>query len=238
MKNNRVLVTVSLGKIYNELISPLTHPTLEDYAYRMGADFFVIEDRKLDETYQEFWEKLRMRDLLDQYDRVLFMDSDIIVHPRAPSLFDLVPLDCLGMTNEGYLQSISDKEHELKDFCKQAGIKMSFRSTRFPDWDGRYWNVGVILFGQEHRSIFSDPPVFITHKYPEQAWVNIQIARLRPKMFCLPRAFHDWKFLMKEDAVLNQLTGSLRWIIHYAGQAKNAALCNEIKEDLDKWSRT
>jgi hypothetical protein len=232
MKNSKVLVTVSIGPEYAK-ISQLTHPTLEEYAYRCGADFEVIDQRVLDPTMQIFYEKLRMRDFLEFYDRVLFMDSDIIIHPKAPSIFELVPLDRLGMTNEGCLQSISDKEHELKDFCKQAGIKMPL------DWDGRYFNIGLVCFGQEHKPIFDDPPVFVTASYPEQALVNIRIAQFKPKMFCLPRSLHDWSWLVKENESLNQLAGFERYVIHWAGVSKAPdkvhILISDIKGWLTKW---
>jgi lipopolysaccharide biosynthesis glycosyltransferase len=229
MRNNNCLVTMSIGKVYKELISPLTHPSLRDYAYRMGSDFEVIDDRKLNDTYQEFWEKLRMREYLDDYERVLFMDSDIIVHPKCPSIFELVPTDCLGMTNENHLQCTTGKDSELNYFCKRVGIPM-------PDWDGRYFNIGVVCFGQAHREIFSDPPTMITAAFPEQDWVNVQIARLAPKMFCIPCKYHDWKFLMKADAEIDKLAKFNRFVIHYAGQKKNAILAEEIKGDLLAWN--
>jgi lipopolysaccharide biosynthesis glycosyltransferase len=197
----------------------------------MGADFEVIDDRELDETHQPFWEKLRMRSYLEQYSRVLFMDSDIIVHPDAPSLFDVVPPDCLGMTCESHLQSTSDKAWELRSFCTRTGIQM-------PRWDGRYWNVGAICFSQEHRPIFDDPPCKISCDYPEQDWINVQIARLRPKMFCLPRSLHDWAYLIKQEERIHELAGLKRYIVHFAGQKKDANLVSDIKEYLAKWSRT
>lgn len=212
--SRRLVLTVSIGEAYQQ-ISALTHPLMADYAHRCGASFEVITERVYPSNVQMFWEKLQMRDYLQEYGRIAFIDSDVIIHPQAPSLFDVVPEGYLGMLNEAAIQSTKNKRKELEDFCQRAGIQM-------PKWDGNYVNVGVIVFGRQHLHVFDDPPKWVRHDYPEQAWVNIQIARLKPKMFFLPRSMHDWKHVADKKS----------WLIHYAGHRKDEKLAETIKKDI------
>jgi len=216
-RSRRAIVTVSIGPAYQQ-ISSLTHPLMADYAHRCGASFEVITERVYPSNIQMFWEKLQMREYLLEYGRIAFIDSDVIIHPQAPSLFDVVPEDCLGMLNEAHVQGVKNKKKELEDFCQRAGIQM-------PVWDGRYWNVGIIVFGRQHLHIFDDPPKLVRHDYPEQALVNIRIAEQKVRMFELPRCMHDWKHVARKDS----------WILHYAGWKKNAETILQIQKDIKKW---
>lgn len=216
-KGRRAIVTVSIGPAY-EKISALTHPLMMDYAQRCGASFEVITDRVYPRTIQMFWEKLQMRDYLQEYGRIAFIDSDIIIHPKAPSLFDIAPEGRIAMLNEAHVQK-TEKRKELEDFCQRAGIQM-------PKWDGRYFNVGVIVFGREHLHVFDDPPKWVRHSYPEQAWTNIRLAQMGINALELPRCMHDWKHIICGNP----------WLIHYAGHKKDEKLVEIIKKDIKRWA--
>ena len=85
------VVTVAIGAEFRE-IAALTHPFMEGYASRIGADFVSLH-RQAENPYLE---KLRLGDYLGLYERVLFLDTDVIVRLDCPDLFQLVPADCFG----------------------------------------------------------------------------------------------------------------------------------------------
>jgi len=57
------------------------------YAKNTDADFFVIDEQRLNVSPIHY-EKYQLANFLDGYERVLFVDTDVVVHPNSPDLFD------------------------------------------------------------------------------------------------------------------------------------------------------
>jgi len=75
-------------------IVALTHPLLKRYASKIGAEFFVITERK-SPTLPPVIEKLQIYDLARERgdDWVCFFDSDALVHPDMPDVTEICPFD-------------------------------------------------------------------------------------------------------------------------------------------------
>ena len=84
------IITICIGEKYEQL-ALLTHPTIQAYADKIGAEFIVIKDRIYPAEVPVGYEKLRLGKYLETYDRIIFLDTDLIVRPDTPNLFDFVP---------------------------------------------------------------------------------------------------------------------------------------------------
>ena len=79
------VITIAIGEHYQQL-STLTHPTIRRYADRIGADFIAITEQKISETTPH-WEKFQLLDYLNTYDRILYVDTDVLIRKNCPNIF-------------------------------------------------------------------------------------------------------------------------------------------------------
>ena len=214
-----LVLTIAIGAQYKKL-AKLTHPSLKKYANRVGGEFLCINKERISETTPH-WEKFQIYNLLEKYDRILYLDTDIIVRDDCPNLFDFVPEDMLGMFNEAQF-TVRSKEMMI-DICKEYGVQL-------PGWDGRYFNSGVMVISKMHRELFRKPEKEIFNFY-EQSYINMIIAGYRPEMFELP-------YMFNRMTCVDSFTGENRlssYIVHYAGCPNIELLYPLIKDDLSIW---
>ena len=102
-------------------ITEISHPLIKNYAKKIGADFYLIKERKLDERFHPTYEKLQIYQLAQemQNDWNIYIDSDAMIHP-----------DFFDVTN-----------HLSKDtVCHNGSDLMGnrYREDRFHHRDGRH----------------------------------------------------------------------------------------------------
>lgn len=210
------IVTVVIGNKY-ERIAEVTHPSLKKYAKSVDAEFICISNKSSgQEDIVPHFAKLQCYNLFDKYDRILFLDSDIIIRDDCPNLFDLVPVEKIGAFMEG--QFIPRRKMDLEMASRTystpiIGIK------RPEDWKGEYWNTGVLLVSKCHKTIFT-PPDFEKMRqvegawdYGEQGWLNLQIIN-----GCIQ--VHNLSHRFNRMSIMDDLSGEHRlqsFIVHYAG---------------------
>lgn len=213
------LVTISIGKEYEEL-AQITHPTFKRYAEEIGAEFICIDTQKISQTTPH-WEKFQLFDLFNKYERIVYIDADCIIRPDCPDLLKLVPRDNLGMFNEG---AFADRSYAMTLARDEYGI-------RIEDWNGCYFNSGVIVASRQHKFLFKKPEKEIPHFF-EQTYLNVAIHQNKVKMFNLHYKFNRM-------TCLDAPTGEERhgsFIIHYAGAPiAFDALSNLVQQDVEKW---
>jgi Glycosyl transferase family 8 len=128
----------------------VTHPTIQRYAERIGADFIVIDSiqntGKLEQSYK--LEKFQLYDYLDAYERVVFLDSDIVVHPQCPNLFDQVSKEKIGAVCEKL--PYFNREEIFKEACTHYG-------ATYPGHAQDWFNTGMMVLSRCHRHLFSAP---------------------------------------------------------------------------------
>ena len=193
------VVTICSGSFF-ERLAVITHPTIEAYARRIGAEFIVWRD--FAGHTMPHYQKLELGKLLNDYDRVLFLDTDILVRDDTPDLFQLVPEDSLGMLEES---KFVDRKVDTIQFMMAVG-----HDAR--TWDGKYYNSGVMVLSKRHQPLFVQPATEWDH-FKEQTFLNLMIARVKPKIFSLPYRFNRMYFM-------DWLYGEDRcdcYLIHYAG---------------------
>lgn len=203
--------TVTIGAEYAALAT-LTHPTLRRYAAATGADFVVIDRRAWPEHVPLAYEKLQVGRLLAHYDRVLCLDTDIVVRPGSPSLFDVVDEGDFGVLNEQPWYP-TDARERVGRVCRQLGVAL----PAF-DWERRYFQTGVMVVARRHAELFAPPRVYFRDHPWEQTWLNVLLAERRVPIHELP-----WRF--NRIGCMDRRVGEPRraaHLIHYAGTRPGA----------------
>ncbi len=165
----KAVVTLCIGNAYK--LGEITHPLLKAYADRIKADFIVINTPQLNLNYIHY-EKYQIYDLLKDYERIIYLDTDIIVKPKCPNLFEIVPEEQFG----AFVVSKHTYFHDgaIKDIQKVLGEI---------DWKREYINNGVMVISKCHRQVFAknhDLFVWSSEKrhFPDQTILNYHIQKL------------------------------------------------------------
>lgn len=222
MKN--AVVTIAIGPEF-ERIAELTHPTMRAYAAKIGADFVVLDKKELAVTSPHF-EKFRLYHLLNKYNRIIYLDTDMVVRPDCPNLFDTVPYNKLGLFNEG---PFVNRLEQMQEACRVYSIEIQ-------KWKNEFYNTGVMVVSRPHKFLFDKPHNEEIHALHDQALLNLRFLRTqsageRPEIFHLSYAFNRMSFM-------DMLTGEPRhasYIIHYAMAPNKEVVYNLIADDLLRW---
>lgn len=210
------VVTITIGRNYENL-AQMTHASISSYAHRIGAEFVVLLEQLVGKTSPHY-EKFRIFSMLNQYERIIYLDTDLIVRPDCPNLFEVVPEELFGAVDEGRFQ---ERKEAMISAAQEYGIKLDA-------YDGKYYNSGVMVLSRQHKELFRKPEREIWNFY-EQTYLNLMIRKLRIPVFDLPTTFNRLHCM---DAP----TGEHRlrsFIVHYAGILSGLELV--IPSDLKRW---
>ena len=221
------IMTIVSGDKYGE-IWKRTEPFFNAYADKIGADLLVLKD--LPPLPSPHWAKFSIRELLKkQYDRIAFIDADIIIRPDSPSIFDIVPEDQFGIFNEGLYMP--------RAVCIREVMKV--HKVELPTWDGKtYYNTGVMVVSRQHRHIFTvDEEVKpLRNSFGEQTYLNMKIIGSEVKVFSLPYKFNRMSHM-------NRIVGISRldsYFVHYAGYGMmigEEKFLETLDKDIKQWEK-
>jgi hypothetical protein len=212
------VVTICIGSDYHK-IGSVTHPLIKDYANKIGAEFIVIDKKEVSQEYPPY-EKFQIYKLLNTYERILFLDTDLIIRRDCPDIFALVPQEKIGLFNEG---TYIDRSAPIAEAAKQY-------NTPIPKWCQEYYNTGVMVVSRVHKFLFKPPTLQVCNFY-EQSYLNLQILSNKTSVFPLS---HDFNRM----TVMDQVTGKSRlasYIVHYAGCPDQTFMIDLIKKDIKSW---
>ena len=161
----------------------VTAPALARYASRHGYEMVEVRHR-LDPSRPASWDKIvLLRELVDRFDAVMWVDADAVVHERAPAI------EC-EMTTRHFLYMV---EHHLGiERVPNAGVialRGGARSAAFLDrvWVQRdlandpWWDNAAILRVLGYRRVSGMRPVVPTR------W-RLGFGRLDPAWNSIPAA--------------------------------------------------
>lgn len=228
MNAKYVVITLAIGKSFEEM-GKFTHPLMKRYAEKCNAEFIVLDQRKLDRDLGLVtYEKLQVFDYLDgTFDKVLFIDTDVVVCPNAPNLFELCPPGVIAAANEEkYSMS---KAHKL----------ITQRVLGAVDWTRPYFNSGVMIFDRKHKDIFN-PENPILRKWISCEENNDHIMSDQPILNYLVNHenydFIDLGYKFNRTRVLKDTHNRFKsYFIHYAGPSghRYGARLTQIKSDCE-----
>jgi hypothetical protein len=107
-----LLVSLAIGNEYLEAYKKTFLKSHEAYAKKCGYDFHVVtffqEAPFLEQDYERSFLTISMQKILvcsqewtDQYDTILFIDADVLIHPDAPPLHSAMDYgDKIGIVDE------------------------------------------------------------------------------------------------------------------------------------------
>lgn len=180
MKN--AVVTVAVGKGLDWL--EISEPTMKAYAETVGAEFVKLTDVTCPPW--AMGEKWQVFDLFDQFDRILFVDADIVIRPGAPNLFEHVPEDHVGLYDD-----YNDLTEWTWLYTEYEQIQ---KDQRFPVRPlHTCYNTGLVMASQRHRDIWKQPNFFRPSHTYEQSLINLKVREAGWKVFALSREIH-WQW--------------------------------------------
>lgn len=114
-----------------------------------NAELFILEDLILPKEEMAIcWQRYYLFDILDangiEYDQILMVDSDTIVHPNCPNFFDLTNHKYAGVHNEGSYDWVL---RSIENYSKHI-----FGGREIEWW--KYINGGFQIVNKKHKSIF------------------------------------------------------------------------------------
>jgi len=220
----KAIVTACYGKDY-EAMGAVTLPLIRRYAKSVGAEFIQISERKFPEN-PAFFEKFQLFDILTKFDRVIWMDSDILVRDDCPDLFGLVPREQVGAFDEGAF--IPDRVMVMRQAFQFYGFKPP------KDWKGSYYNTGILVASRMHRFLFDPRDVKLGFECDqgEQTLINCRALERKFK-------FTGLDYRLNRMSCMDKFVGLPRHdahIIHYAGAPNKETATGLMLGDLKKWN--
>ncbi len=219
----RLVVTRS-DDSQNEM-ARITHPIIREYSDKCEADFMILSDNL---GYKSsHYRILKLYDLFEEYDRILSLDTDILILKSCPNIFDVVPKDCIGTIFEDVGSRQQDRRNRIRMVQEKFGDV---------EWKSGYINTGVALFPRESRIIFGQKPeneLWNGLGY-DDVWLGYMIRKYKLEIFELDPI---WNFMSMFSEPWNMNKSRFEaHIIHYAGAGAFHPQCKNrmeiMKEDF------
>lgn len=207
------VVTLAIGTAPEFAMS---HPLFERYARRIDAKFIRISECRIRHRHWfskakhgVMYEKYQIGEILQDFDRVIYLDGDVLIHPLCPDLTGIVPEECLGAVLEDCGSLWWKRWDALFSYQRRFGY--------LPEKPTGYFNGGVMVFSRKHAPLFdlkTCPSLNV--RWAEQSALNYHANRLR-----LPVMDMGWRYncmgcfdaFASDDLRLNEAR-----VIHYAGE--------------------
>lgn len=143
----KAIFTIMIGQ---DPSYPVVYQSFKKYADRVGADLVCTttfqyghlgQSRGFSLRRSAWLEKTRIKTLLEKYDRVLYLDADILITPDAPDIFKTYSdLNTIYMLNEGLY---ADREKQISQISALLPLENGW--PRNEQQKPYYYNGGVIL---------------------------------------------------------------------------------------------
>jgi len=186
--------------------------SISNYAERTGSDFIMrtaILDHVLsdEQDYKNvIMEKFYIRELLRYYDRVLYLDADILVKPDSPNVFEYyADPDWLYLYNEVDYNGVDYDQYIEK-------VKNKYHIPWTKNDNGRYdfYNAGVMLVGRSGVEAFEfvEPEYFIMDDLPmivDEPYLHRNLFKHNIKIGELDKRFNTMVYF-EDDG----------WFLHFA----------------------
>lgn len=207
-------------------VAKVTHPNLKAYAERCKADFIVINEEKINLGHFGY-EIFQCYELFERYERILNLDSDVVLTPSCPNLFDVVPYDKIGCVYEDKYTRKADRLEYIRKCQQQFGDV---------GWRKGYINTGVFLLSRCHKNVFTFEPEKVWNDLGyDDVLIGYNIHKYGYQVYELPYKFNHMS--MFSEMGRNRLKS---YIIHYAGRGFSSRMdpIDQIRSDLHKLQRT
>lgn len=213
------VVTVVIGQEALQLFE-IAEPFFKKYAAKVHADFLIINEKHFTHFHASNLEKFQIYNLFDIYDRILYVDVDILISPRTPNVFAIVPETHIGAVYD-------NKTNNENDVSRQKEIKDAQQYLGNINWDTGYINSGVIVLSKIHRNIFLNAELRKKMKsaYNDQTLINYNIKKNQFPIYKLHTKFNGMQINGFTSRKINPKNKSCpsnnktsAFILHFAGE--------------------
>lgn len=239
-------------------LHPKSRDSFNSAAARWGADFVEITEPLA--PVHHFWQKAFAIEQLQQYERVVQMDADMLIRWDAPSPFDAVPEHHIGVVSSRQFHPPPEdldtpspgrwiSKH--RDRCIQAWAR---RMGMEPCGDEWHLNGGFFLYSPAgHRDLFKrlravgEAAGWTKWRLPEQAALSVLLYNTQVPQTWLP---HTWNLVAAHQRHIREeyCTGFMNgYVYHFTGKVRRGrridatrwekAPCDEIAERLTPGAR-
>ena len=188
-----------------------------------NCELFVLNDLVLEKEKMAIcWQRYYLFDILDsneiEYDQVLMIDADTIVHPECPNFFDMSEGKLCGAQFDGSWDWVL---RSLENYSKHA-----FDNYMMPWW--KYLDCGFVLVNKNHKQFYRDIVNFYFsnqdlliqlqetfHTGTDQTPVNMLIHQRGIDLKLLPYEFNMSDMTRKEILGDDLLFTKIGWIYQY-----------------------
>ena len=185
--------------------------SISDYAERTSSDFIMrtaILDHVLsdEQDYKNvIMEKFYIRELLRYYDRVLYLDADILVAPGSPNIFKYYPDADLYLYNEVDYNNV-----DYDQYIEKVERKYKIPWTRNDNGRYDFYNAGVMLVGKSGAKAFEfvESEYFIMDDLPmivDEPYLHYNIFKHNIKIGALDKRFNTMVYFEDKG-----------WFLHFA----------------------
>lgn len=219
MKN--AIATLYYGSHGVEL-SKITQERHKRYSEKCGAVFVPLCLESLPHHRMYIF-----RELLDKYERVLWVDGDALIHTSTPNLFDIVPADCFAAVDEcttGNDAEVDCRQQHIIATCVEEGIAI-------PETHGRKFNLGVSLVPSVYKECWSPRLTTSSHDWREESLINARLMLSQAKIVTLPECFNRFAYYGFKPRRFADAT----YILHYAGPSTLGQRIKDMQKQSDEW---
>lgn len=154
MSGRRAIVTLAIGAEFRRRWSEICRPNWSQYAAQHGYDLICI-DEPLDSSERArsrspAWQKCLVlsQPFSARYDRIVWLDSDILIRPDAPDVSADVPPEKVGAVDEFGIPSPElHRLIRLKDYARWRRSRVRFIDNPTPQ---SYYTVYGFTHGFDH----------------------------------------------------------------------------------------
>lgn len=219
--HSRAVVTVVVGDEAEQCFAT-SGPYMRNYADEHGADFVVL--RWDGNPNWPMSAKFAIATALDHYERIAYVDADVLLRPGCFDLFDACNPDEFGAVDE-LAHHRSQPQHGLEKSHLQFRRDMGFRDVPYLPW---YLNLGVMVVPKMYRDLLLPPtqPIVKSHA-AEQDHTNAKLldafldGKAKVRLIDRRANWQNWT-----DAGFKSATPDA--ILHWSGAGKN-----RVKRDVE-----
>jgi len=201
------------------------------YSKKYNAPFFIASEIHIN-FINHYFEKFQCLDLLNEYDRVLCLDADILITPNAKNIFE-------EYSDMDYLYAFHEND-DNETMNRDKWIEAYNPDFEWPTYNNRkmYFNSGCVLYSKKHKDILDKiKEIKYTHKCfsidgGEQSALNYAIAKNKIPFKTIDYSFNRMN-LGQNDPENKRYNANF---IHYAGICMygNGNKQQTIEEDYNK----
>jgi lipopolysaccharide biosynthesis glycosyltransferase len=223
------LVTLAVGEVPEARWS---HPLFQAYCRKYGFDFIVLNEWRIrswtplfNRRKRSHFEKFQMHALLENYDRLIYLDGDILLSATCPDLTALVPA--------GHLGAVADERGPEAWKRREELTAAQARLGPVPRAYEPYFNCGVQVLSAACRPLLDPKNRWPRGRWPEQTGVNyyarklgVPVTYLDEHYNFMPVAGPAW-----QDAHRRRAAG----VVHYAGLADRPRMAGDAPWFFEQW---